>query len=223
MIRSVNVLKDINEAARTVVFAYSKYMVYDSDKDRVFAGAFDKTTRENGPDGTNRIKHVYNHNRTTLVPIGKPLRMWSDTDYAYTESKMADNQLADDVFKGYMEGTLTEHSFWGKSLNPSKNEMGGYDHKEIKLYEVSTVLWGANEDAKLLSLIKGDQGAESAINERLKDLQKFVRNSSASDDFLETIHVEIEKLQDLFSSLRPPQAPRPTYTSEQLLQLYRML
>jgi len=221
----VDIIKDLDVAKRQVIFAFAKFNELDSDNDMTFQGAFAKTISENGPTGKDRIKHVYNHNKTTLTPIGKVLRMWEDDKYAYTESRLVKNTLADDVLNGYEEGTLKEHSYWGKGVNVIKNAMGGLDVKEVRLFEVSTVLWGAQEKALMTSLIKGETNDSTLIVERLENLNKYIRKSNASDDFLETIESEITMVSELLKSLRPQkqQAPKPMLTSAQLLELYRLV
>jgi HK97 family phage prohead protease len=220
----VDIIKDLDVAKRQVIFAFAKFNELDSDNDMTFQGAFAKTISENGPTGKDRIKHVYNHNKTTLTPIGKVLRMWEDDKYAYTESRLVKNTLADDVLNGYEEGTLKEHSYWGKGVNVTKNASGGLDVKEVRLFEVSTVLWGAQEKALMTSLIKGETNDSTLIVERLENLNKYIRKSNASDDFLETIESEITMVSELLKSLRPHEkAPKPMLTSAQLLELYRLV
>jgi len=196
----IHLLKDINTEKKTVVFAFSKLRDYDSDDDYTEKTAFDKTMKESGPDGSNRIRHVWNHDRKEL-PIGKPMRLWRDNDYAYAESKMLDNQKAMDAWDAYMNEAINEHSYWGKSYNTGINERGGKIIKEVKLYEVSTVLWGAQEKAKLVELIKSGDKPESWLLDHITGLQSYVKKSNASDDFLEVLEIELEKAMDILNSL----------------------
>lgn len=196
----IHIIKDIDTSKKTVVFAFSKLNDYDSDDDYTEKNAFDKTMQESGPDGSNRIRHVWNHDRKEL-PIGKPMRMWRDAEYAYTESKMLDNQKALDAWDAYKNQAINEHSYWGKAYNTGVNPKGGKIIKEVKLLEVSTVLWGAQEKAKLIQLIKGGDKPESWFIEHIKGLQDYVKKSNASDDFLETLDIELEKAMDIIDSL----------------------
>lgn len=196
----INLIKEIDTVKKSVVFAFSKLNAYDSDDDYTEKTAFDKTMRESGPDGANRIRHVWNHDRKDL-PIGKPLRMWRDAEYAYTESKMLENQKALDAWDAYSQGAINEHSYWGKTFNPGVNEKGGKIIKEVKLLEVSTVLWGSQEKAKLIEMIKGGDKPEPWLIEHIKGLQSYVKKSNASDDFIETLEIELEKAIDIIDSL----------------------
>jgi len=196
----INIVKDIDTAKKSVVFAFSKLNDYDSHEDYTEKTAFDKTMKESGPDGSNRIRHVWNHDRKEM-PIGRVTKMWRDNEYAYTESKMLDNQKALDAWDAYKEGAINEHSYWGRSFNTGVNEKGGKIIKEVKLFEVSTVLWGAQEKAKLVELIKSGDAPEPWLLDHITSLQSYVKKSNASDDFLEVLEIELEKAMDILTSL----------------------
>lgn len=222
----INIIKEINTSKKTVVFAFSKLNDYDSDGDYTEKTAFDKTMRESGPDGADRIRHVWNHDRKDL-PIGKPLRLWRDNEYAYAESKMLENQKALDAWDAYSKGAINEHSYWGKSYNTGVNPNGGKIIKEVKLYEVSTVLWGAQEKAKLVELIKGGDKPEPWLIEHLKGLQSYVKKSNASDEFLEVLEIELEKAMDIIESLEKTGRPTTPVESEpkfnlSLAEIYKL-
>lgn len=222
----INLIKDIDRSSKTVVFAFSKLNDYDSDDDYTEKTAFDKTMRESGPDGSNRIRHVWNHDRKEL-PIGKPMRLWRDDEYAYAQSKMLDNQKALDAWDAYSNDAINEHSYWGKSYNTGTNQKGGKLIKEVKLFEVSTVLWGAQEKAKLVELIKGGDKPEPWLIEHIKGLQSYVKKSSASDEFLETLEIELEKALDIIDSLeksgreKAPEPIEPSFTLS-LADIYKL-
>jgi HK97 family phage prohead protease len=222
----INIVKDIDTAKKSVVFAFSKLNDYDSDEDYTEKTAFDKTMKESGPDGSNRIRHVWNHDRKEM-PIGRVTKMWRDNEYAYTESKMLDNQKALDAWDAYKEGAINEHSYWGKSYNTGINEKGGKIIKEVKLFEVSTVLWGAQEKAKLVELIKSGDKPESWLLEQIAGLQSYVKKSNASDDFLEVLEIELEKAMDILNSLEKsgrditPAASEPI-TEISLADIYKL-
>jgi HK97 family phage prohead protease len=196
----INIIKDIDTEKKTVVFAFSKFDTYDSDDDLTEKTAFDKTIKESGPEGSARIKHVWGHNAKEL-PIGKIQRMWRDQNFAYAESKMLNNQKALDTWDAYLNKAVDEHSYFGKSYNTGVNQKGGKLIKEVKLFEVSTVLFGAQELAKVVQIVKSGEKPEPYIYEQLKDLQSYVKKSNASDDFLEVLEIELEKAMDILNSL----------------------
>lgn len=195
----LNIIKDIDSQKREVVFAYVKFD-YDSDGDFTQKTAFDKTVLESGPKGSNRIRHVWNHDRKDL-PIGAIKEMWRDEEYGYARSEILGNQKAENVWDSYLKNAINEHSYWGKSYNHGVNEKGGKLIKEVKLFEVSTVLWGAQENAKLLEMIKSGVKPESYITEYFDGLLAYIKKSNASDDFLETLEIEVMKGMDIVQSL----------------------
>lgn len=197
---SINIIKDIDTEKKAVVFAFSKLNDYDSDDDFTEKSAFDKTMKESGPEGSNRIRHVWNHDRKE-APIGAIKRMWRDSEYAYVESTLLNNQRAVDIWDGYQNGAINEHSYWGKAFNSGVNPKGGKILKEVKLFEVSTVLWGAQEKAKLVELIKSGEKPDKYFTEMVKDLQSYVKKSKSSDEFLETLEIELEKAVEIIDSL----------------------
>jgi HK97 family phage prohead protease len=226
----INIIKDIDTEKKTVVFAFSKFDTYDSDDDLTEKTAFDKTIKESGPDGSGRIKHVWGHNAKEL-PIGKIQRMWRDQNFAYAESKMLNNQKALDTWDAYLNKAVDEHSYFGKSYNTGVNQKGGKLIKEVKLFEVSTVLFGAQELAKVVQIVKSGEKPEPYIYEQLKDLQSYVKKSNASDDFLEVLEIELEKAMDILNSLEksgrsnaPVEIePKTEMSLTELYQLKRLL
>jgi HK97 family phage prohead protease len=196
----INIIKDIDTEKKTVVFAFSKFDTYDSDDDLTEKTAFDKTIKESGPDGSDRIKHVWGHNAKEL-PIGKIQRMWRDQNFAYAESKMLNNQKALDTWDAYLNKAVDEHSYFGKSYNTGVNQKGGKLIKEVKLFEVSTVLFGAQELAKVVQIVKSGDAPEPWLLDHITSLQSYVKKSNASDDFLEVLEIELEKAMDILNSL----------------------
>jgi HK97 family phage prohead protease len=198
---STDIIKDIDAAKREVTFIFSKFNEYDSDNDLTAPGAFKKTITEQGPTGADRIRHVWNHETKTIPPIGKVMDMWEDKTAAYARSKMLNSQLANDVLDGYVNGAIKEHSYWGKSFNHGVNEKGGKILKEIKLMEVSTVLWGAQEKATLVGIQKGEIKDVSGFAAYVDELADYVRKSNASDEFLKELEIELMKASDLLKAL----------------------
>ena len=197
-----DILKDIDTQKREVVFKFSKFNDYDSDNDIILPTAFDKTIKESGPKGANRIYHLWQHDRQNNPPIGKLLDMWTDKEYAYAHSKMMNSDLANAIFDGYVNGAIREHSFFAKSYQPGVNERGGKVIKEARLLEVSTVIWGANEHAQLVEVIKSNiQKEPETVLQYVDNLKNWVKKSKATDDFIHSLEIELEKAIDFIQSL----------------------
>jgi HK97 family phage prohead protease len=197
-----DIIKDIDSQKREVVFKFAKFNDYDSDNDIILSNAFDKTIKESGPSGADRVYHLWMHDRKNNPPIGKVLDLWADKDFAYAKSKMLNSELANNIFDGYLNNAVKEHSFWAKSFNHGINEKGGKTLKELKLLEVSTVIWGANENAKLVEVLKSSNINENeTILDHIISLNKWVKKSKGTDDFIQSLEIELEKALDLIESL----------------------
>lgn len=194
-------IKDFDLSKREVQFAFVKFNDYDADNDLTLPNSFNKTIQEMGPKGSDRVAHLWNHERKTIPPIGRILNLWADQDSGYAHSKMLKSNLADDILNAYDEGAIKEHSYWGKGIDVDKNERGGLLIKQVKLMEVSTVIWGAQERARLLKSMENGLEDFEALRTQLNDLSAWVRKSKASDEFLKDIEFELEKTLDLIPTL----------------------
>jgi HK97 family phage prohead protease len=223
MIRAIySVVKDLDVAKREVVFAFAQFDNPDADKDVTFKGAFKKTMQEMGPKGSDRVAHLWGHEKKTIPPIGKVLDLWEDNEFAYARSKMLKSNLANDVLNAYEEKAIKEHSYWGQAINPEKNNLGGYNFKELRLMEVSTVIWGAQENARLVEMVKSGVRDPQELESYINDLVNFVKKGKATDEFMKDIELEILKLSDVVKSLRPQIAPEPINEGMSLAQYARL-
>lgn len=221
----IDVIKDVDTQKGEVVFAFVKFNDYDAHNDFTLPTAFKKTFDEQGPNGADRIAHLWNHEKKTIPPIGKIKELWSDQEYGYARSKMLGSQLAKDVLDAYDNKAIKEHSYWGFALNPGTNERGGHLIKEVRLRELSTVIWGAQEKAQLMAITKGELTDLSEFKEYLDGLISFVKNSKASDEFLRDIEDELLKASEVFETLeksgrKAPEETKPSGLT--LAEIYKL-
>ena len=171
-------IKAVNEETRTVKGYASVFNNVDSDSDRLVKGAFNRTIKSWGPDGKNRIKLVSQHN------IGKPVAkiddLYEDEKGLYMEATFGTHQDGEDHYKMVKEGILTEFSIGFVPTQEEKNDEGGRNFKEVKLYEVSLVTVAANDEA-LVTDVKSD------------DALKLVKQID-NDDLAFKLETEILKL-----------------------------
>lgn len=196
-------LKDIDTSKREVVVQFSRYGVLDSDGDIAKKGMFNKSVSDN----FRRIRHLMNHDITQVV--GVPQQIWDDGEGAYMRSKIGTHSLGEEYIKMAESGIIDEHSYGFAKVRQEKTAAGNVLH-EVKLWEVSSVTWGANEHTRLVSLEKGF-GVDK-ISERVKRLEKFVKNTDATDDTIELLLLEIKQLSALieqFKSTEPDDATQP--------------
>lgn len=187
-------VKDVDMGSRTVVQAYTRYDVKDSDGDYGRKGMFTKTWSEN----FSRVKHLLNHD--TTKPVGAIKELWDDNEYAYYKSRVGTHTLGEDYIKMADSGLITEASYGFQIIKQNK-VADGNELLEVKLWEVSSLTaWGANQYTPIISLTKGLQKEEQVdkISARIKALDKFCRNSTATDETIELLLLELKQLQQLF-------------------------
>lgn len=187
-------VKDVDMNSRTVVQAFTRYNVKDADGDIGRKGMFQKTWVEN----MSRVKHLLNHD--TTKPLGKVEKMWEDNEYAYGQSKIGTHTLGDDFIKMAESGLITEASYGYQRTKENKIAEGN-ELLEVKLWEWSSLTaWGANQYTNIISLTKSHTKTEQSdkVASRIKSLEKFCRNTTASDETIELLLLEIKQLHQLF-------------------------
>lgn len=199
-------IKDVDMGARTVVQAFTRYNVVDSDGDIGRKGMFNASWADHN---MSRIKHLLNHD--TTKPIGKVEKMWEDEDYAYGKSKIGTHALGEDFIKMADSGLITEASYGYKVMKERKGKEAN-ELLEVKLWEWSSLTaWGANQYTPIISLTKGLNKAEQEdkVSSRIKALEKFCKNTTATDETIELLLLEIKQLQQLFIQTKDTQPASP--------------
>ena len=138
-------VKDYDDDSRTVKGYGSFFGNLDSDADVIHKGAFNRSIKDWGPDGLDRIKLCAQHNMDR--PIAKIIKMDEDEKGLYIEAKFGTHTDGDDYYRMAKEGIVNEFSVGFVAIDKEENEKGGYDINQIKLYEVSMVTVAANEKA----------------------------------------------------------------------------
>jgi len=196
-------VKDVDLKGRTVTGYFSTWgetmpgiVTVDSDGDVMAKGAFAKTLQINGPESANRIWHLFNHD--TGKPIGKPSVLKEDETGLYFETKFPDTVLANDILKLYQTGAITEHSI-GFNIIQSRNESNYQLIQEVRLWEGSSVLWGANQDTPTT----GIKAEEFTMKTNL--LNELMRNGTLSDETFEMIEKLLKDIQAIFKGSGTPE------------------
>jgi uncharacterized protein len=200
---STEAVKDVDVVKGIVTGYFSIFGNKDSDGDIVIPGAYNKTLKENGPDSERpRILHLYMHNAEK--PLAKPTILKEDKKGLYFESQISQTQLGKDVIQLYQDKVLTEHSI---GYNIVKNLM---DEKtqtqeliELKLWEGSTVSWGANMDA-LVSGVKGEGMPDKTTWDKLINLMDALDKAlqgNYSDDTARQLEIKFNQLRQLIITL----------------------
>lgn len=204
-------IKDIDGRKGIVTGYFSKFDNVDADGDIIRKGAFSKTIMENGPQSSQpRIKHLMNHD--VSKPLGLLTSLKEDASGLVYESNVGTHTLGVDFIKMVESGLITEHSIGFRTVKRNqlqdyegyqKNQAGGwYEITEIKLYEGSSLTaWGANPMTPITGLKTDDAEdyLQTLVN-RQKNLERFCRNSTASDETIELLLIEVKQLtQHIFT------------------------
>jgi uncharacterized protein len=181
-------VKDVDTAKRIVTGYFTNTGTIDSDKDIFADGAFKKTIADLGPEGKKRIWHLWQHD--SMQPINKPYVLKETKNGVYFETKLIDTPIASLALKLYEEGAITEHSVGFETLKSDDDtEEKVRVIKEVRMWEGSSVLWGANENTPTVSM-------KAANDTRIELLEKLMRNGNfEKDEIFELIIKEIDRLK----------------------------
>jgi len=202
---------DMEDGSRVITMYYSAFGNVDSDGDIITQGAFTKTLKENGPQGKNRVWHLMNH--STDKPIAKPFEMSEDTFGLKASVKIPNTTLGNDLYELYKDGHITEHSIGFQTIK-SQQKSGYNEINEIKLFEGSSVLWGANANTPTV-------GVKSQIKSTLVDEMgktiKSLRNGHFTDETFELLELKLKQLQQYLSEMEDEPSITPEPTAEEAL------
>jgi uncharacterized protein len=187
---SQGIIEDVDDVKGVVTGYFSAFNNIDSDGDVIVSGAYKKTVAENGPNGKNRIMHLLQHN--PLMPLAKPMELIEDGKGLRFVSKITETSYGKDVIKLYAEGVFNEHSV-GFEIIKSDNKAGYREIREIKLWEGSTVTWGANPNTPIESMKSWDKPKSE---EMLSKFCNILRNGDLTDESMIQLEIGLKQLQN---------------------------
>lgn len=208
-------VKDVDVKEGIVIGYFSVFGNKDSDGDIIVPGAFKKTLQENGPQSTRpRILHLLQHD--TWRPLGKPQVLKEDAHGLYFESKISDTTYGRDTLRLYEDGVLTEHSIGFRVVKREIDENTETTKLiELKLWEGSTVSWGANMEALVTGM--KSENKEDVIKRLIKKIDAI--NSAVrggyTDDTVRQLEIELKQLQQIITSLAELVKPVSTSKTEE--------
>lgn len=179
----------------------------DSDNEMIVRGAFLKTIKERGPESKKpRIKHLWQHDG--WQPIGKPNEMGEEEKGLIVLTKFGSDGFSQDKFKQHIDEIITEMSIGYNVIN-SKTEGTGEGEQEyeklteLKLWEYSSVTWGANFLTEAKEKATGTQRIEliEKVNLRMDKLTKALRDGTYTDETFVTFEIELKQIQEFYNSL----------------------
>jgi len=187
-------IKDIDEKAGIVTGYFSIFGNKDSDNDVITKGAYKKTLSEN----YNRVKHLYQHDPFQPLSGVKngALKVSEDAKGLYFESTISKTSWGRDAIQLYADGVVDEHSVGFQTVKST--DKGGYrEITEIKLWEGSTVTWGANDLARSKSALDIE-----GVTKKMDSVIKSIRNGKyENEEIFDNLEYYFKQLQQLFINL----------------------
>jgi HK97 family phage prohead protease len=144
-IKSISVdqssITDIDEKQGRIIGYFSKFGNVDADGDLIVPGAFTKSLQEN----YKRLKHLYQHD--PFKPLagtrdGK-LSLKEDSYGLAFDSTISKTSWGRDVIQLHLDGVIDENSIGFVTIR-ANNKNSHRELIELKLFEGSSVTWGAN-------------------------------------------------------------------------------
>lgn len=200
---------DVDEHTKRVKVAIAELESIDRDNDVFDPSAFDKTVKENGPKGTNEIWHLLDHSQKSFSALGKFSELGRDGKYIAGVSHYKDSFAWREVaWPLYEAGDITQHSVGFETVDEVKSKDDGPRIiKEVRLYEGSAVLWGANPNTPTMEVVKrlmngedDDMTAAEKIDQIIRKIKNQKRGFTEEDNSL--LIIELKYLQKIFDSGR---------------------
>lgn len=199
---SDNAIKDVDMKSRVISGYFSRFGNVDHDQDMIVHGAFTKTIKERGQEGTNEIVHLTDHWMSTDNLLGKP-KLFELRDGGYFETRVSETQKGNDILTLYRDGVINQHSFGFKTIK-SEDKKGYREIQEVKIFEISTVVLGANPNTPFTGF-KSLQLEE--MEQKLMTLENVFRNGTGySDGMFQLMEAQIKQLeQEILAKVRNKQ------------------
>lgn len=215
-----DMILDIEPETRTVKACWSRIGNVDLDNDIIVAEAFTKTIKERGPKGKNMIWSLVDHKADMAHTLGKPKELYIEGDMLVAVTDLIETECGEDAIKLYEAGLINQHSIGFSTLKSDVDQRTGVRTiTELKLYEGSAVLWGANPETPTLGFKGEFKETKESLSLRLENLIKAFRGGSFTDDTFALMEIQIKQIQAALLELevvenitQPAPAVEPTET-----------
>jgi len=199
-------IKDVDVKNGIVTGYYSAFGNIDSHRDMVMRGAYAKTIAERGANGTNEILHLLQHD--PMKPIGKPQVLKEDDFGLYFETKIVGTTIGVDTLKLYEAGVYNQHSVGYRVIkstyieDPNDPDEYYFQLNELKLFEGSTVAWGANSETPFEGFkSETREDAFAKIDAKLKTIFDALRIPGMSDDTYKALEIQFAQIKSLYRQI----------------------
>ena len=218
-----DMILDIEPESRTVKACWSRIGNVDLDNDIIVAEAFTKTIKERGPKGKNMIWSLVDHKADMAHTLGKPKELYIEGDMLVAVTDLIETECGEDAIKLYEAGLINQHSIGFSTLKSDVDQKTGIRTiTELKLYEGSAVLWGANPETPTLGFKGEFKETKENLSLRLENLIKAFRGGNFTDDTFALMEIQIKQIQAELLALevaetitQPAEAVEPTPVVEE--------
>jgi HK97 family phage prohead protease len=190
-------IMDVDSEQRRVKAVWARCGNVDLDNDIIVPEAFTKTLAERGPAGKNLIWSLVDHCAEMEAVIGKPEQLYIEKDMLIAITPIVETETGEDIIKLYEAGLINQHSIGFSTVKSNVDKNGIRTITELKLYEGSAVLWGANPETPTLGF-KGEmeiKDKKQELSNRLEKLIKAFKGGKFTDEMFSLIEIEIKKIQ----------------------------
>jgi HK97 family phage prohead protease len=209
---------DIAPETRTVKACWSRIGNLDLDNDIIIASAFTKTIAERGPLGKNMVWSLVDHRADMAHTLGKPKELYIEGDMLVAVTDLVETECGEDAIKLYEAGLINQHSIGFSTIKSEYDSQSGVRTiTELKLYEGSAVLWGANPETPTLGFKGEYKNTKETLSLRLENLIKAFRGGTFTDDTFALMEIQIKQIQAELVALevaetitQPAEAVEPT-------------
>lgn len=182
----------VDEDKHVIEVKFASFGNVDSDGDLLVKGCFAKSINDRGPESSTNRKIAFLWQHDMRDPIGKILKIDEREDGAYATVQLSDFDAVPNAKRAYyqlQEGTINQFSFgfnyiWDKM--EYDEEKDAFIIMEVKLYEISVVTMGANEETEYIG--------------EIDDMKAFVR------DLKEKNLAKYNELKQAINEVEPPKA-----------------
>ena len=214
---------DIAPETRTVKACWSRIGNLDLDNDIIIASAFTKTIAERGPLGKNMVWSLVDHRADMAHTLGKPKELYIEGDMLIAVTDLVETECGEDAIKLYEAGLINQHSIGFSTIKSEYDSQSGVRTiTELKLYEGSAVLWGANPETPTLGFKGEYKNTKETLSLRLENLIKAFRGGTFTDDTFALMEIQIKQIQAELLALeitetitQPAEAVEPTPVVEE--------
>lgn len=173
---------DVDMENKTVKTVWARFNNVDLDNDIIVPEAVTKTIKERGPKGKNLIWSLVDHCANMTSVIGKPSELFVKDDMLIAVTKIVETEIGEDMIKLYNANLINQHSIGFSTIKSDWQDQKQTVRiiKELKLYEGSAVLWGANPETPTLSLTKSKNPIQ--LQSRLEALNAAKKSGDFTDE-----------------------------------------